>query len=163
MSCQGAPSHPSEMTLNMSYQGAPSHPSEMTYSNMGNDNNGANQTSDMAHHEREELKYFINLAGTDAPEEVLIDENIATGIDKVLTDGLSKEMHPQGASQYTAPSNCKCLNVVDCNQEVFKNAGSRARYRDTSLQGVKKSLLKGLRAVTLVFDKLAKLLGKMKW
>ncbi|GFN87752.1 myomodulin neuropeptides [Plakobranchus ocellatus] len=41
-------------------------------------------------------------------------------------------------------------------QEVFKNAGSRARYRDTSLQGVQKSLLKGLTAVALVFDKLAK-------
>ncbi|GFO19158.1 hypothetical protein PoB_004566300 [Plakobranchus ocellatus] len=114
----------------MSCQGAPSHPSEMTYSNMGNDNNGANQTSD---NERGELKYFVNLAGTDAPEEVLIDENIATGIDKVLTDGLSKEMHKQVASKYTPPSNCKRLNVVDCNPEFFKNAGSRARYRDTSL------------------------------
>ncbi|GFO20149.1 hypothetical protein PoB_004665400 [Plakobranchus ocellatus] len=151
-------SHPSEMTLNMSCQGAPSHPSEMTYSNMSNDNNGANQTSEVAHNERGELKYFVNLAGTDALEEVLIDENIATGIDKVLTDGLSKEMHKQVASKYTPPSNCKRLNVVDCNPEVFKNASSRARYRDTSLQGVQKSLLKGLTAVALVFDELAKTL-----
>ncbi|GFO37111.1 tyrosine--tRNA ligase [Plakobranchus ocellatus] len=60
-------SHPSEMTLNMSCQGAPSHPSEMTYSNMGNDNIGANQTSDVAHN-----------------EEVLIDENIATASDRWL-------------------------------------------------------------------------------
>ncbi|GFN74222.1 hypothetical protein PoB_000072800 [Plakobranchus ocellatus] len=108
------------MTLNMSCQGAPSHPLEMTNSNMGNDNNGANEISDMAHNERGELKYFFNLAGTDAPEEVLIDENIATGIDKVLTDGLSKEMHKQVASKYTPPLNCKRLNVVGCNPEVLK-------------------------------------------
>ncbi|GFO44641.1 hypothetical protein PoB_007114600 [Plakobranchus ocellatus] len=125
---------------------------------MVNDNNGASQTSDMAHNERGELKYFVNLAGTDTPEEVLIDENIATDIDKVSTDGLSKEMHKQVASKYTPPSNCKCLNVVSCNSKVFKNVGSRARYRDTSLQGIKKWLLKGLIAVAFVFDKLAKTL-----
>ncbi|GFO49878.1 hypothetical protein PoB_007638300 [Plakobranchus ocellatus] len=63
---------------------------------------------------------------------------------------------PKSVSYVHIPSNCKRLNVVDCNPEVFKNAGSRARYRDTSLQGVQKSLLKGLTAVALVFDKLAK-------
>lgn len=54
--------------------------------------------------------------------------------------------------KYLTPSNCKRLNVVQCNPGMFKNTSQRARIRESGLQGVQKNILKGLTAISSAFD-----------
>ena len=101
------------------------------------------------------IAYFNKVAGTSAPIGKAIRENIANGVDKVLCEGLPQDMQEKLGQKYLVPSNCTRLEVIPCDSEVFKNSNAKAKTRDSSLQSVKKYLMKGLTAVIFAFDALS--------
>ncbi|GFN92352.1 reverse transcriptase and recombinase [Plakobranchus ocellatus] len=104
---------------------------------------------------QDSMLYFDKVAGTSAPSEINVNENISKGVSKILAEGLSRETLKEISKKYAMPSNCPRLDVVHCNAEVYKNASPRARTKDSVLQMIQKSLLKGITAITFAFDKMS--------
>ena len=44
--------------------------------------------------------------------------------------------------------------MLPCNPEVFKNASTKAKSRDSALQNTQKALVKGLSAIIYAYDDL---------
>ncbi|GFO24388.1 Pol polyprotein [Plakobranchus ocellatus] len=104
---------------------------------------------------QDSMLYFDKVAGTSAPSEINVNENISKGVSKILAEGLSRETLKEISKKYAMPSNCPRLDVVHCNTEVYKNASPRARTKDSAPQMIQKSLLKGITAITFAFDKMS--------
>ena len=66
----------------------------------------------------------------------------------MLSEGLSKDTSAQLTQKYETPTNCARLAVLPCNPEVFKNASTKAKSRDSALQNTQKALVKGLSLVS---------------
>ena len=101
-----------------------------------------------------EMSYFESIAGTQALEEYNLQNNLAKGVEKMLSEGLSKDTSAQLTQKYETPTNCARLAVLPCNPEVFKNASAKAKSRDSALQNTQKALAKGLSAVIYAYDDL---------
>ena len=102
--------------------------------------------------------YFNTLTGTCAPQETNVHQDLASGVQKVLTDGMSKDTLSALLDQYHAPANCSLLSILQCNPEIFKNTSQSAKVRDSALQNVQKALIKGLTAILLAFKDLSAIL-----
>ncbi|GFR98349.1 hypothetical protein ElyMa_004499300 [Elysia marginata] len=117
------------------------------------ENEGANKTED---NEPYDMAYFDNVAGISTEKEYNVQPKIATGVEKILSEGLSKETVDNLYKKYQRPTNCTRLAVLPCNPEVFKHTSTKAKMRDSSLQNTQKALIKGVCAITSAFDDLSK-------
>ena len=102
--------------------------------------------------ESTEFSYFADVAGTNAPSAVFLSTNIGKGIEKILSEGLTREVMDNVSAKYTQPSNCPRLSVLGCSPEVFRHVSARARFRDSSLQTVQQSLISGITAVAFALE-----------
>ncbi|GFS06209.1 kinesin-like protein [Elysia marginata] len=111
------------------------------------ENEDANETED---NEPCDMAYFDNVAGISTEKEYNVQPKIATGVEKILSEGLSKETVDNLYKKYQRPTNCTRLAVLPCNPEVFKHASTKAKMRDSSLQNTQKVLIKGVCAIKKV-------------
>ena len=116
------------------------------------------ESTDAAQDIPDTIGYFNTLTGTCAPQETTVHQELTSGVEKVLTDGMSKDTLSALLDQYHAPANCSRLSVLQCNPEIFKNTSQSAKARDSALQNVQKALIKGLTAILLAFDDLSAIL-----
>ena len=98
------------------------------------------------------MSYFEFLAGTQVLAESNLHNDLAKGVEKMLSEGLSKDISAQLIQKYETPTNCHRLAVLPCNPEVFKNSSTKAKSRDSALQNAQKALVKGLSAVIYAYD-----------
>ena len=101
-----------------------------------------------------EMSYFESLDGTQVLEESSLHNNLAKGVEKLLSEALSKDISSQLIQKYETPTNCDHLAVLPRNPEVFKNASTKAKSRDSALQNTQKALVKGLSTVQYAYDDL---------
>ena len=119
----------------------------------GEEREGEGSVPDPPSRQLEDMGYFKSLAGTSSKAEPkLTNEEIASGLDKILCDGLSREVSEQLAGKYDTPSNCLRLTVIPCNQEVYKTVSPPVQKRDAALQRIQGHLVKGLTALSQAFD-----------
>ena len=116
------------------------------------------ESTDAAQDIPDTVGYFNTLTGTCAPQETTVNQELASGVEKVLTDGMSKGTLSALLDPYHAPANCSLLSVLQCNPEIFKNTSQSAKARDSALQNIQKALIKGLTAILLAFDDLSAIL-----
>lgn len=63
---------------------------------------------------------------------------------------MDKNIQNQLVAKYPPPMNCTRLQVVSCNEEIFKQATFSCRIKDLSLQKDQLSLLEGITAIIRV-------------
>ncbi|KAK3738954.1 hypothetical protein RRG08_006521 [Elysia crispata] len=113
------------------------------------------ESTDAAQDTHDKVGYFKfnTLTGTCAPQETNVHQEFASGVEKVLTDGMSKDTLSAHLDKCHPPANCSRLSVLQCNPEIFKNTSQSAKARD-----IQKALIKGLAAILLAFDDLSAIL-----
>ena len=100
------------------------------------------ESTDVAQDTPDTVGYYNTLTGACAPQETNVHEELAFGVEKVLTDGMSKYTLSALLDKYYAPANCSRLSVLQCNPEIFKNTSQSSKARDSALQNVQKALIK---------------------
>ena len=105
----------------------------------------------------DELDYFQSITGTSESKGPKINTTIAKGVTKILQEGLTNEGKEKLTNSYNTPENCERLNVVLCNDPIYKNVKKPVRLVDKDLQTIQSDLLKGLTANTYAFNTLHKL------
>ena len=85
--------------------------------------------------------------------ECNLHNRLAKGVEKMCSEGLSKDISAQLTDKYDTLTNCILL---PCNLEVFKHASVAVKGRYLALQCTQKALVKGLSAVKYMYacDKL---------
>ncbi|RUS89329.1 hypothetical protein EGW08_002936 [Elysia chlorotica] len=101
-----------------------------------------------------DLDYFMSVSGSVFPEGPSVDDKIAKGTTAILCTGLPTDTKDRLHNKYTVPGNCPRLAAIPCNAEIFKSVGKQLRSNDSALQNIQKHLLKGLSAVTYLFDQI---------
>ena len=74
-----------------------------------------------------QMSYFETIAGTQALEEYNLQNNLAKGMEKMLSEGLSKDTSAQLTQKYETPTNCARLAVLPCNPEVYSSFSANRR------------------------------------
>ena len=83
--------------------------------------------------ESTEFSYFADVAGTNAPSAVFPNTNSGKGLEKILSEGLTKEVMDKISGKYTQPSNCSRLSVLRYNPEIFRHVKLRLYRARTRL------------------------------
>ena len=78
------------------------------------------ESTDAAQDIPDMVGYFNTLTRTCAPRETNVHQELASGVEKVRTDEMSKDTLSALLDQYHAPANCSRLSVLQCNPEIFK-------------------------------------------
>ena len=101
-------------------------------------------------------QYFKKVAGTTKDQVPTIDDELATGTAHMLSMGLSKDAKVNLFEKYETPGNCKRLEVIRCNQNIFNNATKTRRDKDARIQDTQKGILKSLTILSYAFDHILK-------
>ena len=85
-----------------------------------------------------------------------IDTKLSDAVTKLLTHGLTSSNRDAVLSKYNPPGNCKRLDVVRVNPEIFNTLKRDVKTEDVMLQKVQRSLVTGTSAVIRLLDSLVK-------
>lgn len=100
------------------------------------------------------LEHFMKLCDRTDKKGPSINEKLALGTTSMLSKGLKEEEKEKLFDKYLTPENCERLNVIQCNEEVYKSTSKNTRILDNTLQSIQGSLCKGISAVVSCFNKL---------
>ena len=98
--------------------------------------------------DKSSLKNFKKVCGITKPEGPKLNEDLAKGMDDMMSKGVTDEIKEELMKKYKTPSNCKRLEVVQCNSEIFKKASKNTRITESKLQEIQECLNKGICALT---------------
>ena len=101
-------------------------------------------------------QYFKKVAGTTKDQVPTIDEELAAGTAHMLSMGLSKDAKEKLFEKYEIPGNCKRLEVIRCNQNIWNNATQTRKTKDARMQDTQKGILKSLTILSYAFDHILK-------
>ena len=102
----------------------------------------------------ETIKYFRDISESATTKKgPLIHEDIASGSHNILCNGLKSEQKDSLHQKYDTPVNCERMAPILCNSNLYKKASNNIQHNDKCLQKVQETLMKGLSAMSLGFDK----------
>ena len=85
-----------------------------------------------------------------------IDAKIASLVDDSLTGDLSADMAREKGEKYPPPENCKHLQVITINEEIWDLMSRKNKSIDLTFQKVQEPLVEGLSALAILSDSLVK-------
>ena len=85
-----------------------------------------------------------------------IDAKIASLVDDILTGDLSDDMAGEKGEKYPPPENCKHLQAITINEEIWDLMSRKNKPIDLAFQKVQEPLVEGLSALALLSDRLVK-------
>ena len=85
-----------------------------------------------------------------------IDAKIASFVDDILTGDLSADMAREKGEKYPPPENCKHLQAITINEEVWDLMSRKNKLIDLAFQKVQEPLVEGLSALAILSDCLVK-------
>ena len=86
----------------------------------------------------------------------LIDAKIASLVDNILTGDLSAHMAREKGEKYPPPENCKHLQAITINEEIWDLMSRKNKSIDLAFQKVQEPLVKGLSVLAILSDRLVK-------
>ena len=98
------------------------------------------------------LEQFIKISGLTAEEGPKLNEKLSKGLDEMLSKGIQSETKDELMKKYKTPANCKRLEVVQCNTEIYKKASKNTRITESKLQDIQQCMNKGICALTISFN-----------
>ena len=107
----------------------------------------------------DDLENFIKLSGIQVEKGPEINDKISQGVEEMMSKGICKETQKNLMDKYKTPSNCKRIEVVECNTEIFKKASTSVRIVESKSQEIQKCLSKGICAMVKAFNETYKLLN----
>ena len=81
-----------------------------------------------------------------------VTPELAELVKQMLSKGMSKEARDELMEKFPTPGNCRRLEVVLVNPEIFSSVRKEEKTEDVMLQKAQKPLLKGITAVTGILD-----------
>ena len=85
-----------------------------------------------------------------------IDAKIASLVDDILTGDLSDDMAREKGEKYPPPENCKHLQAITINEEIWDVMSRKNKSIDLAFQKVQEPLVEGLSALAILSDHLVK-------
>ena len=85
-----------------------------------------------------------------------IDAKIASLVDDILTEDLSVDMAREKGEKYPPPENCKHLQAITINEEIWDLMSRKNKLIDLAFQKVQEPLVEDLLALAILSDCLEK-------
>ena len=85
-----------------------------------------------------------------------VDAKIASLVDDILTGDLSADMAREKGEKYPPPENCKHLQAITINEEIWDVVSRKNKSIDLAFQKVQEPLVEGLSALAILSDCLVK-------
>ncbi|KXJ11628.1 hypothetical protein AC249_AIPGENE15209 [Exaiptasia diaphana] len=79
-----------------------------------------------------------------------LDSDLSDLLTELLSKGAGKDQREELINKLPTPGNCKRLDVVRVNTEIFNNVSKDVKTEDVMLQKAQKSLIKGITGVANV-------------
>ena len=98
------------------------------------------------------LEQFIKISGLTVEEGPKLNEKLSKGLDEMLSKGIQEESKGELMKKYKTPTNCKRLEVVQCNTEIYKKASKNTRITEAKLVEIQQCMNKGICALTISFN-----------
>ena len=105
------------------------------------------------------LEQFMKLSGISEDQGPKLNDTLSKGLEEMLSKGIKTEIKEELIKKYKTPENCKRLEIVQCNQEVYKKSSKNTRIIESKLQDIQQCLNKGICAMAIAFNESLKALS----